>query len=39
MIKARFFVKARWYVQPDINTNVTIILAWNDLDYALVYST
>ena len=30
--------KARWFVQPDINTDVTIIFAWNDSGsgYALV---
>ena len=22
--------KARWFVRPDINTDVTIIFAWND---------
>ena len=28
--------KARWFVRPDINTDVTINCAWNDLGYALV---
>ena len=28
--------KARWCVRPDINTDVTIIFAWNDSGYALV---
>ena len=28
--------KAQWFVRPDINTDVTIIFAWNDSGYALV---
>ena len=30
------FFKARWFVRPDTNTEVTIIFAWNDSGYALV---
>ena len=31
--------KARWFVRPDMNMDVTIIFAWNDLDngHAYVY--
>ena len=27
--------KSRWFVQPDINMDVTIIFAWNDSGYML----
>ena len=33
------FLKRVWFAQPDINTDMTIIFAWNDLGYgrACVY--
>ena len=28
--------KARWFVQPNMNTGVTIIFVWHDSGYALI---
>ena len=32
------FLKRTWYVRPNINTGMAIILAWNASGYALVIS-
>ena len=35
-IKVLFLKRDAWFVRPYINTDVAIIIAWNDSGYALV---